>query len=842
MSRIDDPPIAALPLSDRVLPTLSEPNQETFLRLQLSLSLNLRRQVFLAVCDDLALRNVLAARLASDLAQSTPTLVVLPAVNDQTQTVVVNAPPAPGTTGVLPHRSPLVSLDLDFANPNPIAQITQWVKHATTTQHLRNGDSWPSFQLLGVEGLTRKSAGIQKRFLDHLQHLGQNPTGLDSSLILWLTRPWFRMVQSSAPALWQAHTALFQFEGDPTPAPSDLVPPAIRSSHLVSGHPGSVPAAKGTPRRALWELLADDLEQFDEPIQAAALEEFDEPLLHVDNAADRVLDVAPILLSDTGFVPAVGPVLPGELVLPSEQIVAGEWVPPSEPLQLPSGDLDPLPGVVESDLSPSPEQPALEQPALEQPAPEPLVVTETRYSLPALDTDWAEQVRISIQSSAASWSPEGKTLLLQTLQEIERLHQDGAEAAAYAIAYRTLGNLYRDGIEQGNASEANLRLTIRTYELTLDWLELTAPESADVLNDMGNLYWMLARQATDSDTVQIYLDQGIAAYRLALSHIDPQVNPHGYAMLQNNLGSAYGDLARYRDPSVVLQYAVQAYAESLRYRSADQEPARYAATQNNLGTAYWNLAQYEQPTARLHQAIAAYMEALRYYNPEQEPLHYAMIQNNLGTAYWNLAQQMGLGKGQGKLSAQADPAAESPTARGLLLGAINAYRDALTYRTLAIAPTAYAATQNNLGTAFWNLAMLPDTELDVKQDALEWAISAYTDAITAIHQLTQQSQDSQLTFDRYATHNNLGLSHYHLAIGKHAPMDASTRSQHLEAALQQHLQALGGWAHQPDYAKTATSYIVQTVRAFYTHFGMKGQNIALSKIPAALLPELMRKL
>ncbi len=842
MSRIDDPPVAALPLSDRVLPTLSEPNRETFLRLQLSLSLNLRRQVFLAVCDDLALRNVLAARLASDLAQSTPTLVVLPAVNDLTQTVVVNPPPAPGTTGVLPHRSPLVSLDLDFANPNPIAQITQWVKRATTTQHLRNGDPWPSFQLLGVEGLTRKSAGIQKRFLDHLQHLGQNPTGLDSSLILWLTRPWFRMVQSSAPALWQAHTALFQFEGDPTPAPSDPVPPAIASSHLALGQGGPIPAANGTPpRRALWELLADDLEQFDEPIQASALEEFDEPLLHMDNAGDRVLDVAPILLSDTGFVSPVDLVLPGELVPPSEPAVIGERVPSELPA------LTHRDGGEESSSVLTPDLLSGEGGKVLSPSPEPVsallgAIPETRRPLPVLDANWVEQVRSSAQSSGSSWPSESKTLILQTLQEIERLHQDGAEAVAYAIAYRTLGNLCRDGIEQGNASEVNLRLAIRTYELALDWLELTAPESADVLNDMGNLYWMLARQSTDSDVVQIYLDQGIAAYGLALSHIDPQVNPHGYAMLQNNLGSAYGDLARYRDPAVVLQYAVQAYAESLQYRSADHEPARYAATQNNLGTAYWNLAQYEQPTARLQQAIAAYMEALRYYNPEQEPLHYAMIQNNLGTAYWNLAQQIGFSKEHGKSLAQADPTAESPTARGLLLGAINAYRDALIYRTLEIAPTAYAATQNNLGTAFWNLAMLPDTELEVKHEALEWAIAAYTDATTAIHQLTQKSQDSQLTFDRYATHNNLGLSHYHLATSKQAPMDASTRSQHLEASLQHHLQALSGWANQPDYAKVATGYIVQTVRAFYTHFGMKGQSIALSKIPAALLPELMRKL
>jgi tetratricopeptide (TPR) repeat protein len=785
MSRIDDPPIAAQPLSDGGLPTLSEPNQDTFRRLKLCLSLSLRRQVFLAICDDLALRNALAGRLAADLAQST-----------LAQSTLAQATP---TSAVL------ISLDLDFANPNPIAQITQWVKHATTTQQLRNGDSLPSFQILGIEGLTRKSAGIQKRFLDHLQHIGNNPTGLDSSLILWLTRPWFRMAQSSAPAFWQAHTGLFQFEGDPTPAPSDPAPAPVVAVNL--GQPRrSAPnqAPNHPPRRALWELLADDLEQFDEPIQAAALEEFDEPLLHLDKAADRVLDVAPILLSDTGWVPP-------------PYLAQAEDPAPATPEE--NRGLDAVPRVpVDSDQS--------------------RIIRRSSD----IDRDWVDQIRASLNSPAHPLPWGTDTAIVQLLQEIEQLHTQGAQPTAFAIAYRTLGNLYRDGIEQGYTSEANLRLTILTYEHAWKWLETTSPEWADVLNDMGNLYWMLSRQSADPTMVQLYLEQGIAAYDLALTQVDAQAYPHSYAMLHNNLGSAYGDLARYRDPAVALQQAVQSYAESLRYRSPNEDPARYAATQNNLGTAYWNLAQHEQPVPRLQQAIAAYMEAIRYYSPEREPLHYAMIQNNLGTAYWNLAQQISPGKKDRQTPGKPDQDSESVTARDLLLHAITVYRDALTYRTLAIAPTAHAATQNNLGTAFWNLAILPDTEPELKQETLEWAIAAYTDALTAIHQLVQQSQDAQLTFDRYATHNNLGLAHYHLATAKQSSLEATPRSQHLEAALQNHLQALRGWTHQPDYATTATGYILQTVRAFYTHFGMKGQSIALSQIPAALLPELMRKL
>ncbi len=916
-------------------------NQEAYLRFKLCLSLNLRRQIFIAVCDDLALRNRLAARLSFDLGNAIPTLAVLPTVAGEPATVVVGSPlhQTAGTQTAGTAKSsltsvpPLVSLDLDFGNPNPVAQITQWVKQSTTTKHLRNGDRLPNFQILGIEGLTRKSAGIQKRFLDHLQHIGNHPTGLDSSLILWLTRPWFRMVQLSASAFWQAHTALFEFEGDPTPAPAVArqsasallstprpAPPvnaAAPSPTFVNGSPAdpaavspapvsassldnaqraaatvpsaALPPAPGStsepPRRALWELLADDLEQFDEPIQPAALEEFEEPLLHLDNAADRRLDVAPILMSDTGFVPPVytfhppleSPLHPVALpVQPSSAAdlldhaaaqalldAAATAAPPAldfaafdldlaateiaaadattlefEVIVPPDSDLD---IDLDSDLADIADRPAAELQITDQIAASPVLEATSAIAdialpilTPDIDRDWIEMVRTSANSTAHSLAPGKAAEILQALAGVEQLHQRGATLVDFAAAYRSLGNLYRDCIEQGNTSEATLLIAIRTYEQTLEWLEDTAAAWSDVLNDMGNLYWMLSRKVTDPEVVLLYLEQGIAAYYLALAPIDPQANPQSYAMLQNNLGSAYGDLARYQDPAVALQNAVQAYAESLRYRDPEEDAARYAATQNNLGTAYWNLAQHEQPVARLKQAIAAYVEALRYYSPEREPLHYAMIQNNLGTAYWNLAQQISNSK---KLQAT-----ESVSARELLLHAINAYRDALGYRTLAQAPAAYAATQNNLGTAFWNLATLPDTEAEIKQDALEAAIAAYTEALAAVQQLQRHAQDGMLTFDRFATHNNLGLVHYHLATAKNSPLDATSRTQSLETALQHHLHAMQGWTNQPDYANTAMGYLVQTVRAFYTQFGMKGQSIALSRVPANLLPELMQKL
>ncbi|HLO47087.1 MAG TPA: hypothetical protein VK211_01470, partial [Kamptonema sp.] len=263
---------------------------------------------------------------------------------------------------------------------------------------------------------------------------------------------------------------------------------------------------------------------------------------------------------------------------------------------------------------------------------------------------------------------------LQTLQYIERLHEQQCSSQTLALAYQTLGNFYRDRILAGDVSRTYLVIAVRAYEQVIELTtedfghqgnkqqvqECTAlirefhqnltqlsgglqlPSTVpDVLNDLGTLYWMLSRYPSSKENPSVALsdlEHSIALYQQALAQTDPKVQPQSYARLQKNLGATWGDLARFRDSAQSLQHSITAYQQALLHIDSDAEAQHYAAVQNNLGTAYWNLAQHERPVAHLESAIAAYTKALCCYSPEREPLNYAGVQNNLGTAWWNLAQ------------------------------------------------------------------------------------------------------------------------------------------------------------------------------------------------------------
>jgi len=174
--------------------------------------------------------------------------------------------------------------------------------------------------------------------------------------------------------------------------------------------------------------------------------------------------------------------------------------------------------------------------------------------------------------------------------------------------------------------------------------------------------------------------------------------------------------------------------------------------------------------------------------------------------------------------------------------AIAAYHTALHYRTLEVAPASFATTQNNLGTAYWNLANLQTTAKDDRGQQLQQAIQSYEAALSAVEMLSAQTEPHPtLTFDVCATYNNLGLSYYQLAGDRNNRLTATQRQTLLESALSQHLQALQGWEPPSAFYQATLDYIIQTTRAFHSEFGIQGQTLALSKIPAHLLPEVMRK-
>lgn len=818
--------------------SVSELNRATYQRLKLSLSLNLRRQIFLAICDDLPLRNRLAAKLYAQLAYPVRQAAPAPAIAS-----------AYGLIGMpsVEHSSALeyprfVNLSLDLYDPNLMNQVMRWLRRYPPPQDGSLRHSAPGFQILGLENLTRQPAFVQQQFLFDLQELGRSPNPLDSSLLLWLTRPWFFAIQQSAPAFWNCHTALFEFEGDPTPISDG--PPAASPS-LAAANWTATPAAPAAPIDLSPEPIVPPTELPDAPaIEASRAAELDTPVqVKADRRWERLIHEVPLADDEpTGTVtPADTPAT--ETLPASAQVVDVEAR--SETVDRIEADRvaveiepdAPLPALAPSEASAAIAPAASSEPLDDQLA---YLISQTYPNL-------ADLIHAAIAPTNGEPVPHAAEAIA-ILQQIEQLHQQQAEAIALAAAYQSLGNLYRDRIEQGDTTESTLVVAIYAYEQLLTRLDaanldpsnLNAANSqlwSDVLNDLGNLYWMLARQLPDADRSVTYLEQGIAAYQLALRRTHPQARSQSYAMIQNNLGSAYGDLARYRDPATTLQRSVQAYEEALRYRKPTEDPARYAATQNNLGTTYWNLAQHQQPIQHLQQAIAAYQEALSYYSEAREPLHFAMIQNNLGTAYWNLAQHDPAiaGKSNGKKPTHS--------AIELLDWAIKAYHTALVHRTMEVSPAAHAATQNNLGTAYWHLATLPSTSPADRREQLQQAIAAYEAALAAVDFLrSAAAHPPAFTFDPLATQNNLGLAYYQLATAKQVQPTTAERTRYLEASLHHHLQALQGWTNQPSFYETALEYVVQTMRAFYSECGLNGQSLALSKVPAHLLPEVMRRM
>jgi hypothetical protein len=488
-------------------------------------------------------------------------------------------------------------------------------------------------------------------------------------------------------------------------------------------------------------------------------------------------------------------------------------------------------------------------------------------------------------------TPSGENFLpLQTLQYIELLQEHQCCSEALALAYQGLGNFYRDRILPSDSDGPNLIVAIRAFEQVIFYLNLDrnsqenqqhTPECdrliaelkqnltqyplqsnslapmADLLNDLGTLYWMRSRASRshpegnptvgDPTFATVYsLERSIALYREGLNKIDVAATPQIRALLNKNLGIASADLARYQNKTENLQQAVVAYQQALLDLDRTAEPQQYAAAQNNLATVYWNLAQDGQPLAKpseriahLKSAIAAYTQALSCYSPEREPLNYAKAHNNIGTACWNLAQH--------------EPS------EILLVRAIASYREALKYRTRELVPAYAAATQNNLATAYWHLANQQQHSA-TRLASLQQAILAYETSLDIAGELDR----TQLTFDILATRNNLGLAHYQLATDPDFASDKAAQTRHLEAALHHQLQVCATWgkylqdkgltygdklklqdssnSQAADSRQTALSYIVKTIRAFYSECGLQGQNLALSKVPGDLLPEILRRL
>ena len=132
------------------------------------------------------------------------------------------------------------------------------------------------------------------------------------------------------------------------------------------------------------------------------------------------------------------------------------------------------------------------------------------------------------------------------------------------------------------------------------------------------------------------LQDAVAAYQRALRVFDRLRHPAEYAILQNNIATAFLSMPAVDETAKIREaLAVQAFEEGLKVVTLIDHPSEYAMLQNNLG----NALQYASSSHAVEnnlRALDAYDEALKVRTRETTPLEYANTIANKANCLMNL--------------------------------------------------------------------------------------------------------------------------------------------------------------------------------------------------------------
>lgn len=551
-------------------------NQEAYQQLHLTAGLNLRRQLFFAVCDDSVLQRQLAYQLDINYAEQS------------------DSPDSQAT---------IVTFWIDPQSPSLLRPILDWLK-----QHRLGGISRevPLFQVLGIDQLTQQSPGIQNQFLLSLARLELLLTRVDVSLLLWLPRPWLHKLRRGAPSFWRLRSRLFEFAGEPTlideTGGADRL--WIRSVGGLNRPESSPKADSENPLASLWSMLAEMGSQPDDgtmplslpvPLHFEATERVAAPPAQsqVPKSQPPAFQNYPRLAAQLQQIQALEAQQAGPLTLAQMYLGLGQLC--RDRIEAGDSTQELL------DLAIS-------------------AYTQALAALPPNSGDrcdslndlgslyWLRSQTETRAEATAAWLVQSLDAYRQALQLPKSLIGPDAIARISSNLGAACGLLA--GLQ--NPVE-NLKLAVEAYRQALEVRPANTYELeyASLQNSLGSTYWQLSQL----ESAPQYLHQAIRAYSEALQHRSAAASRADFAMLQNNLGIAYWNLAQYEQPGFLLEQAVQAYQAALTIRTVAADPAGCAATQNNLGTAYWDLAQHhgQQPDQQLaywQQSVAAYEASL----------------------------------------------------------------------------------------------------------------------------------------------------------------------------------------------------------------------------------------
>ncbi len=132
------------------------------------------------------------------------------------------------------------------------------------------------------------------------------------------------------------------------------------------------------------------------------------------------------------------------------------------------------------------------------------------------------------------------------------------------------------------------------------------------------------------------IQDAIGAYQRALRTFNKHRHPKEFAILQNNLASAFMSMPFTDEKSKMREaLAVGAFEEGLSVVNLIDHPAEYAMLQNNLGNALQYVSS-SHPVENGYRALEAYNEALKVRTASDTPGEYANTISNKANCLANL--------------------------------------------------------------------------------------------------------------------------------------------------------------------------------------------------------------
>ena len=178
-------------------------------------------------------------------------------------------------------------------------------------------------------------------------------------------------------------------------------------------------------------------------------------------------------------------------------------------------------------------------------------------------------------------------------------------------------------------------------------------QMAAIYNDLGNTLRNKAVRGSDADRIA-YLDEAIAAFRMALKVRKREYHPVAWSGTYNNLGIAYNDMGEVlidrnqandiKSGETYIKRAVIAYRWALKIRTSDAQSIPWAMSQDNLGSALTDLANVKmrqgtwegtrEGLVLLQEAERCFCAALELYTEEYNANDRVNTQLNLAYAYF----------------------------------------------------------------------------------------------------------------------------------------------------------------------------------------------------------------